>query len=260
MLATSLDDVGGDHGRGCAASCSLVDLVVLLLGAVAALAAVRGSLRPLVRIEETARGHRPRATSPAGCPRRAARAPRSAGSRRALNGMLSQLEVAFAARAASEERMRRFMADASHELRTPLTSIQGFAELYRQGAVTGTDELDRLMGRIEGESLRMAGLVEDLLLLARLDEQRPLRRDVVDLVVLAADAVHDARAAAPEHTVRLDLPAGRRRARRAGAGRRGAAAAGDDEPGGQRRPAHPRRHHRRRPRLRRGRIRGARGR
>jgi two-component system OmpR family sensor kinase len=117
--------------------------------------------------------------------------------------MLAQLEEAFAARTRSEHRMRRFLADASHELRTPLTSIRGFAELYRQGAVRDPDEVDRLMRRIEDEAARMGGLVEDLLLLARLDQQRPLRQDLVDLVVLAADAVHDARAAAPEHVVRL---------------------------------------------------------
>ena len=204
VLATSLDDVGETTAR-LRRIVLLVDLVVLLLGAVAALAAVRGSLRPLVRIEETAE-----AIAGGDLSRRV---PEEGGTSteigrlsRALNGMLSQLEVAFAARAASEERMRRFMADASHELRTPLTSIRGFAELYRQGAVTGPDDLDRLMGRIEDESHRMAGLVEDLLLLARLDEQRPLRRDVVDLVVLAADAVHDAKAGAPDHTVRIELP------------------------------------------------------
>ena len=123
---------------------------------------------------------------------------------RALNTMLTQLESAFAERTESEGRMRRFMSDASHELRTPLTSIRGFAELYRQGAVTGEEDLGRLMRRIEDESERMSGLVEDLLLLARLDEQRPLRRDVVDLVVLAADAVHDARATSPGHVVRLE--------------------------------------------------------
>ena len=204
VLATSLDDVGETTAR-LRRIVLLVDLVVLLLGAVAALAAVRGSLRPLVRIEETAE-----AIAGGDLSRRV---PEEGGTgteigrlSHALNGMLSQLEVAFAARAASEERMRRFMADASHELRTPLTSIRGFAELYRQGAVAGPEDLDRLMGRIEDESHRMAGLVEDLLLLARLDEQRPLRRDVVDLVVLAADAVHDARVGAPDHTVRIELP------------------------------------------------------
>ena len=106
----------------------------------------------------------------------------------ALNTMLAQIETSFAAEQASEataraseERMRRFVADASHELRTPLTSIRGFAELHRQGAVPDEEALARVMDRIEGEATRMGLLVEDLLLLARLDQQRPLEREPVDL-------------------------------------------------------------------------------
>jgi two-component system OmpR family sensor kinase len=121
---------------------------------------------------------------------------------RSLNGMLSQIESAFRAREASEARTRRFAADASHELRTPLASIRGFAELYRQGAVP-PDEVPRTMGRIEDEARRMGSLVEDLLLLARLDEQRPTRSDPVDLAVIAGDAVHDARGLDPGRTVSL---------------------------------------------------------
>lgn len=98
--------------------------------------------------------------------------------------------------------MRRFITDASHELRTPLTTIRGFAELYRQGAAR---DMDRLMGRIEGESRRMGVLVEDLLLLARMDTQRPLERRRVDLLVLASDAVHDARAVAPTRSISLEV-------------------------------------------------------
>jgi two-component system OmpR family sensor kinase len=98
--------------------------------------------------------------------------------------------------------MRRFVADASHELRTPLTSIRGFAELYRQGAA---DDVSRLMSRIESEANRMGLLVEDLLLLARLDAQRELARAPVDLVALAADAVHDARALSPDRAVGLEV-------------------------------------------------------
>ncbi len=119
-----------------------------------------------------------------------------------LNGMLNQIERAFHAREASEARTRRFAADASHELRTPLASIRGFAELYRQGAVP-TAEVGRTMRRIEDEATRMGGLVEDLLLLARLDEQRPGRTESVDLAVLAGDAVHDARALDPTRRVGL---------------------------------------------------------
>jgi signal transduction histidine kinase len=130
----------------------------------------------------------------------------------ALNGMLSRIEAAFLAQQASEEqartsenRMRRFVADASHELRTPLTSIRGFAELYRQGAVATTDDTRRLMQRIEAEGARMGLLVEDLLLLARLDQQRPLTITAVDLAEIAGDAVHDARAVQPDRPIALHL-------------------------------------------------------
>jgi signal transduction histidine kinase len=101
--------------------------------------------------------------------------------------------------------MRRFVADASHELRTPLTSIRGFAELYRQGAVRTEDDVQRLMGRIETEGARMGMLVEDLLLLARLDQQRPLTIGPVDLAAIAGDAVHDARAVQPSRPIALHL-------------------------------------------------------
>jgi two-component system OmpR family sensor kinase len=101
--------------------------------------------------------------------------------------------------------MRRFIADASHELRTPLTSIRGFAELYRQGAARDEADVSRFMGRIESESARMGLLVEDLLLLARLDQERPLARAPVDLLALAGDAVHDTRVVAPDRTVRLEV-------------------------------------------------------
>jgi two-component system OmpR family sensor kinase len=119
-----------------------------------------------------------------------------------LNGMLTQIETAFRAREASQARTRRFAADASHELRTPLASIRGFAELYRQGAVP-TEDVPRVVRRIEDEATRMGGLVEDLLMLARLDEQRPGRSEPVDLAVLAGDAVHDARGLDPERSVSL---------------------------------------------------------
>jgi len=120
----------------------------------------------------------------------------------ALNSMLTQVESAFRAREASEARTRRFASDASHELRTPLATIRGFAELYRQGAVPAED-VARTMRRIEEEAARMGGLVEDLLVLARLDEQRPARREPVDLAVLAGDAVHDAGGLDPGRPVRL---------------------------------------------------------
>ena len=132
---------------------------------------------------------------------------------RALNAMLEQVEGAFRAQArsetrarASEQRMRRFIADASHELRTPLTSIRGFAELHRQGAVTDPEAVSDLLRRIEDEAERMGLLVDDLLLLARLDQQRPPETGPVDVGEVARAAVEAARAAAPDRQVRLDAP------------------------------------------------------
>ena len=103
--------------------------------------------------------------------------------------------------------MRRFVGDASHELRTPLTSIRGFAELYRQGALPTAEEVDRAMVRVEDEAARMGLLVEDLLMLARLDQQRPLERGPVDLLELAGDAVQDAQAVDPGRSVTLEAVA-----------------------------------------------------
>jgi len=210
---------------------SIVILVVLLL---AGIAMVRANLRTLVDIEETAgeiaEGHLNR--------RVPERDPRTEIGRlgRSLNVMLSQIEAAFHAREESEaaahqseERMRRFIADASHELRTPLTAIRGFAEYYRQrgglvrrwdkdqpaapdpgGQTNGLlpDDLDRIMQRLEKEAARMGLLVEDLLLLARMDQQRPLARQPIDLLSLAADAVHDARLLAPSRTIELSVQRG----------------------------------------------------
>jgi two-component system OmpR family sensor kinase len=125
---------------------------------------------------------------------------------RALNEMVHQLEMAFAAREASEDRLRRFAADASHELRTPLTHIRGYAELLRSGAATGTDDQARAVSRIEAEALRMSELVDELLLLARLDRRRPLDTAPVDLNVVVFDSVADARAAEPDRPIALSLP------------------------------------------------------
>ena len=124
----------------------------------------------------------------------------------ALNTMLDEIEEAFAERDATEQRLRQFLADASHELRTPLTSIQGFAELFRLGGDQEHADLATILRRIEQESARMKVLVEDLLLLARLDETRPVERQPVDLAVLAADACSDAVAVAPDRPVTLDAP------------------------------------------------------
>ncbi len=122
----------------------------------------------------------------------------------ALNRMLDRLEDAFAAREASQERLRRFIADASHELRTPLVSIRGYAELFRMGAAREPDDVAKAMRRIEDEAARMGVLVEDLLTLARLDEVREVSYGAVDLSALASDAVDDARATAPEREISLD--------------------------------------------------------
>jgi two-component system OmpR family sensor kinase len=124
----------------------------------------------------------------------------------ALNTMLGEIETAFREREETEQRLRQFLADASHELRTPLTSIQGFAELYRLGTDSEYVNEDVVMRRIEEESARMKILVEDLLLLARLDQTRPVEKSDVDLAVLAADACSDAVAAAPDRPVSLDAP------------------------------------------------------
>jgi two-component system OmpR family sensor kinase len=186
----------------------LVGAIVLFMLGGLAYVVVRTSLKPLREVETTA------AEIAAGdLTRRVPESdPRTEVGRLSLafNTMLGQIEAAFRAREASEssalaseERMRRFVADASHELRTPLTSIRGFAELYRQGAVTDPVELERMMRRVEDEASRMGLLVEDLLLLARLDQQRPLEQVPVDLLDVVTDAVEDARLLAPDRDVEL---------------------------------------------------------
>nr|WP_280471574.1 HAMP domain-containing sensor histidine kinase [Nocardia cyriacigeorgica] len=176
----------------------VIGALVLAAMAVAAYFVIRRSLRRLVEVEEIA------AEIAAGDLHR--RVPVRGTNTEvdslatSLNAMLTQIQAGFAATEASEEaarrseaKMRRFVADASHELRTPLTTIRGFAELHRQGAAT---DAGLFMERIESEANRMSVLVGDLLMLARLDAQRPLEREPVDLLALASDAVHSARAAA----------------------------------------------------------------
>ncbi len=124
----------------------------------------------------------------------------------ALNGMLGRIEEAFDERTASEARLRQFIADASHELRTPVTTIRGYAELYRTGALDDTAELAEAMRRTEQESVRMGTLVDELLHLARLDQGRPLDRGPVDLRAVAADAVLDAQAVAPDRNLHVEAP------------------------------------------------------
>ncbi len=180
---------------------------VLLLIIVVGWFAVRTGLRPLQEIETTATeiaaGHPLSHRMPEASHR--TEVGRMSSS---LNSMLEQIEAAFAARAASEARMRSFVADASHELRTPLAGIRGFAELYRMGALSDDADIKRTMARIESEAVRMGGLVEDLLMLARLDEQRPIELAPMDLRTLAADALHDTTALDPTRPVSLTGPGG----------------------------------------------------
>lgn len=202
----------------------LVSLAVLAGLAGAAYAVVRGSLRPLREVEQTAAVIA--SEHAAGKTDVSRRVPRQDDRTEvgrlatAFNSMLGSIEGSFTAQKESEaaaqaseaqareseSRMRRFVGDASHELRTPLTSIRGFAELYRAGAVEPGDDLDRVMGRVEGEATRMGNLVEEMLLLARLDQQRPLETSSVDLSVLAADAVHDAQLLDPTRAITLTKP------------------------------------------------------
>jgi two-component system OmpR family sensor kinase len=217
VVAQSMSDV--DHAVGRLVWVELLvgaSALILLAGIGAAI--VRKSLRPLEDIEHTAAAIAAgdltrRVPDPEGM----AGPPRTelGGLARALNAMLTQVEAAFTDRAASElrarrseERMRQFVADASHELRTPLTTIRGFAELYRQGAVTDPAETARLVRRIESEAARMGLLVGDLLLLARLDRERPIEEAPVELPVIASEAVQAARAVDRTRPVELEVAPG----------------------------------------------------
>lgn len=184
----------------------LISLVVV--GAVGCLAwaLVRVGMRPLRRIEETAGAIAAGDLSQRIEPGR----PGTEVGRlsEALNAMLAQIEGAFREREASEARLRRFVADAGHELRTPLTSVRGYAELFRHGADQRPDDLAVAMRRIEEEASRMGVLVDDLLLLARLDQGRPLEREPVDLRGVAGDLVTDAQRLHPEWPLEFeDSPA-----------------------------------------------------
>ncbi|HEX3840396.1 MAG TPA: ATP-binding protein [Acidimicrobiales bacterium] len=125
---------------------------------------------------------------------------------RALNGMLNQIEAAFAQRTASEDRLRRFLADASHELRTPLTSIRGYAELLRKDALREDEDREKALARIESEAARMGVLVEDLLTLARIGEGPEPERVRIDMAPLVADAAADARAMDPSRKITVVAP------------------------------------------------------
>jgi two-component system OmpR family sensor kinase len=262
IVGVDLGDINGTIGQ-LAYIDLVVSLIVVVALAMAGVAIVRTSLRPLKDIETTAA-----AIAAGDLSRRVPESdPRTEVGRlgQALNTMLAQIESAFHSRERSEtaarrseERLRQFVADASHELRTPLTAIRGYAEYYRQrggvdngshpagergqessrlpahsratpdtapavpatpagsglagasaspGPLTRPD-MDRIMERVEQESSRMGGLVEDMLVLARLDEQRPIERRPVDLLTLAADAVQDARIVAPDRKIDLTVGTG----------------------------------------------------
>ena len=200
VVATSLDDVDATLRR------LLVIMLLVTVAVLAALAAlalwvVRVGLRPLDEIEATAA-----AIAAGDLSRRVERAePETEVGRLglALNAMLGQIERAFEAERASERQLRRFVADASHELRTPLSAVRAYAELFERGAEARPDDLARSMRGIERESERMSALVEDLLLLARLDEGRPLEREPVELDAVVGEAVETAQAVEPQRPIEL---------------------------------------------------------
>ena len=177
----------------------LIGLALLILIATASRAVIKIGLRPLEDAEKTA--------GEIAAGNYSARMPETDPGTEvgrlvsSLNSMLSRIEKSFAIQNESEDKLRRFVADASHELRTPITAIRGFSELHRQGAVTGEKETTELLGRIENESKRMGSLVEDLLLLARLDQSRDMDSKPVDINKVVEDAVISARAAGPDHPV-----------------------------------------------------------
>jgi two-component system, OmpR family, sensor kinase len=203
VVALPLSDVNQTLDRLLLVEGLVIAGVLLALG-LAAYFVVRLGLLPLSRMEvtagEIAGGELSRRVSPADSKTEVGRLGL------ALNRMLDRLEQAFAERQASEDRLRQFLADASHELRTPLASIRGYAELFRIGASSDAAGTELAMKRIEGEATRMGVLVEDLLTLARLDETPEMRRQPVDMSVLARDAVHDARATAPERDIAVRAP------------------------------------------------------
>jgi two-component system OmpR family sensor kinase len=202
VAATSLQDVDSTLSR-------LLLIELLVTGAVLTALAVLGmwvvrlGLRPLGSIETTAA-----AIAAGDLSRRVEREdPHTEVGRlgSALNAMLSQIETAFRTREASEQRLRRFVADASHELRTPLSAVRAYAELFARGAEQHPDDLARSMAGITRESERMSLLVDDLLLLARLDEGRPLEREPVELAGLVGEAVETARAVDPGRKIDCEL-------------------------------------------------------
>jgi two-component system OmpR family sensor kinase len=214
LTGLPMDDVQGMIGGLAVVEAAVAAGGLTLAGSVCALV-IRGQLRPLARVAATAAEvsraplNHGEVTGLTRVPERDTEPGSEAGQvGAALNRMIDHVESSLAARRRSEERMRRFLADASHELRTPLASIAGYAELMNRG----TDRIEPALAwrRVSAESARMTGLVEDLLLLARLDEGRPLHSGEVDLAALVTEALWDARAAGGDHDwqleLRLDIP------------------------------------------------------
>ncbi len=203
VLAIPLTDVDSTLSQVLALE-AVVGVGVVLATGFLALLIVRLSLMPLNRMrgvaQDIAAGDLSRRVEPATSDTEIGRLGL------ALNGMLAQIESAFAERTASEHRLRRFIADASHELRTPLTSVRGYAEMLRRGAERSPEDSAIARRRIEEESVRMSEMVDDMLVLARLGQGRPLEMKPVDLQALARDAVADARAVAPQREINLDAP------------------------------------------------------
>ncbi len=206
VVAISLGDVRATVGRLILLQLA-VGLAVVATAGIFGFLLVRRSLRPLDDMAVTAHD-----IAEGDLSLRVSQAPSSTEVDElasSFNAMVTRIEASFAAQQSSEvqarqseERMRRFVADAGHELRTPLTSIRGYAELIEQGAAGDSTDAVR---RIQDEASRMGGLVDDLQLLARLDEHRPTRQDDVDMAALAADAVESARVADPARLISLEV-------------------------------------------------------
>jgi len=203
VLAIPIDDVVSTLNQLLARE-AVISIALVLAMAVIALLIVQFGLRPLEKMGavagEIAAGDYSRRVEPATSRTEIGRLGL------ALNAMLAQIEAAFAQRTASERRLRRFIADASHELRTPLTSIRGYSEMLRRGASDSPSDAELARRRIEEESVRMSTLVDDMLLIARLDQGRPLESRPVDLQVIARDAAADARAVAPQREISVAAP------------------------------------------------------
>ncbi len=203
VLAVSLTEVNQAIRRLILISLT-VGAIILAVAALAGIVVVRIGLRPLTAIERTAEeiaaGNISRRIDVRSDKTEVGRLGAS------LNSMLTQIEAAFAERDRIEARLRRFVADASHELRTPLATVRGHAELVRKGIATSPEDVQRIVGRIESESIRMSTLVDDLLLLARMDSTRVLEQRPVDVLSITVDGVTDARVRAPGRGISVTNP------------------------------------------------------